>query len=64
MFPIFVLSCIAALIFGIIGIFDVVACIPGLPNISHAEKRRLLRGISMILIPSMVVFLLFCALFL
>lgn len=56
MFALFVISGIAALICGCIGVFDLIACVQYAPHFS-ACRNRLLRGIALIVIPVAVMLL-------
>ena len=62
MFALFVISGIAALICGCIGVFDLMACVPYAPHFSGC-RNRLLRGAALIVIPAAVMLLSISAMF-
>ena len=62
MFALFVISGIAALVCGCIGIFDVVACVRNAQN-GTACRGRLFRGAALIIVPSAIMMLSMAAMF-
>ena len=62
MFAVFLISGIATLICGCIGIFDVVACVRNASN-GVTCKNRLLRGAALIIVPTAVMMLSMAAMF-
>ena len=62
MFALFLISGIAAMVLGCIGIFDLVACVRTAPNFA-ACRARLLRGIAFVVVPAAVMLLSMWAMF-
>lgn len=62
MFALFLISGIAAMVLGCMGIFDLVACARTAPDFA-ACKTRLLRGIAFVVVPAAVMLLSMWAMF-
>lgn len=62
MFALFVISGIATLVCGCVGIFDITAWVRSGPNFA-ACKNRLMRGAALIIVPTAIMMLSMAAMF-